>query len=144
MDFVDTNLFLHYVRDDALSRHIENEYQILSGPVAPFTSIVVEGELRALAEELKWGSTKRILMEELLSRCIILVVDDKPLANGSILENYIKISVFCRANGRVLSKNDLWIAVSASATQTRLLTTDKDFLPLNPLFFDTVWINPAL
>ena len=144
MDFADTNLFLHYVRDDALSRRIENEYHVLSGPVAPFTSIVVEGELRALAEELKWGSSKRILMEELLRRCVILIVDDKPLANGSILEKYIKISEFCRANGRVLSKNDLWIAASASATQTRLLTTDKDFLPLDPFFFSTVWINPAL
>ncbi len=141
---LDTNIYVHYVRDDVLARRIEQEYRLQSGPVAPLTSIVVEAELRALAEELNWGATKRTLMEELLNRSVVLSLDKNPLANGSQMERYIEVSEFCRTRGRVLSKNDLWIAAGAMATGATLLTTDKDFTPLDPLLLDCVWINPAL
>ena len=44
--------------------------------------------------------------------------------------------------GHPLAKSDAWIAATASVTGARLLTTDKDFDDLDPLFLSRDWIDP--
>ena len=41
-----------------------------------------------------------------------------------------------------MGKNDLWIAAVAVAANGWLLTTDKDFLPLDPYFLHVEWVDP--
>lgn len=65
-----------------------------------------------------------------------------PIAQSQLVSAYALISDYCRRNGAALSKNDLWIAATANVTRATLLTTDKDFDPLTPVFLDRDWIAP--
>lgn len=40
-----------------------------------------------------------------------------------------------------MGDNDLWIAATASVTNTPLITTDKDFEHLNGVFLELIWID---
>ena len=136
---LDTNIVLHYVRGDALHRLIERIYALLSAQNTLYISVVTVGEIRVLARTLGWGREKRVAMERFLQN-----FNQIPIPFGSILGDYVDIATFCRQNGRVLSKNDLWIAATARATGATLLTTDRDFEILAPDFIACQWINPVL
>ena len=42
-----------------------------------------------------------------------------------------------------MGKNDLWIAAAASAMNSTLVTTDKDFDHLQPAYISSIdWIDP--
>ena len=43
---------------------------------------------------------------------------------------------------RNMGKNDLWIAATAAATNTTLLTTDSDFDHCDKIFFNVLKIDP--
>lgn len=45
---------------------------------------------------------------------------------------------------RNMGKNDLWIAACAKASGAALLTTDKDYLHLDPDQLSVEWVDPAL
>jgi len=47
-------------------------------------------------------------------------------------------------NAFAMSDNDIWIAATASVLQATLLTTDKDFIPLNQVFLDVSLIDAAI
>ncbi len=77
-------------------------------------------------------------MEALLARFTVY-----PLPFANVIEKYVEVSEFSRKAGRVLGKNDLWIAATAKTTGATLLTTDKDFDHLAPALLARDWINPA-
>jgi len=135
-----TNIFLHYIRGDALSRQIEARYGLLSALPVPLLSVVCEGEIRALAEEFGWGEAKRRALEGLLGYFNVVPL----LPFTDIIENYVEVSEFSRKAGRVLGKNDLWIAATAKTTGATLLTTDKDFDHLAPALLARDWIDPVM
>jgi tRNA(fMet)-specific endonuclease VapC len=56
------------------------------------------------------------------------------------LSRYLLLS---RQLGRPMGENDVWIAAAARATNTRLLTTDRDFDHLHPTMLQRDWIDPA-
>jgi predicted nucleic acid-binding protein len=41
-----------------------------------------------------------------------------------------------------MGKNDLWIAATASVTNSALITTDKDFEHLDGVYLDYVYVDP--
>ena len=131
-------IHIHYVRADALARRIETRYRLLRSPDAPLISVVTVGEIRAFAAESGWGAGKLQTLEDLLGYAIAIPI---PFAN--VIENYVEVSEFSRRAGRVLGKNDLWIAATAKTTGATLLTTDKDFDHLAPALLARDWINPA-
>jgi tRNA(fMet)-specific endonuclease VapC len=135
---LDTNVLLHYVRDDALSHKIETQYQIIATG-QPLISVVTEAEMRTLAEEFTWGAGKRRRLENVLSLCTIV-----PIPFGNVVDAYVEISEYSRRVGRAMGKNDLWIAATAMVTGATLLTTDRDFTHLSPLFLILTWIDPTL
>ena len=45
---------------------------------------------------------------------------------------------------RNMGKNDLWIAATTAATNTVLLTADKDFDHLDKVFFSVIKIDPQI
>ena len=69
------------------------------------------------------------------------------------MEEYADIDAFSQRNhptmqlsgsARKMSKNDLWIAATASVFEATLLTTDSDFDHLHNIFFNVEYINPEL
>lgn len=136
---LDTNILLAYVRRGDLFRRIEATYALSTVLPVPAISVVSEGEIRALAEEFSWGTAKRNVMETLLAGLTVF-----PLPFDNVIEKYVQASEFSRRAGRVLGKNDLWIAATAIATQTTLLTTDKDFDVFSPVLLARDWINPVI
>ena len=139
MDILDSNILLHYVRQNPLAADIEARYALTTANPAPIISIVTEGELRALALQLAWGAQKRQQLEYLLGYFPII-----PLPFSQIVSVYAEIDDYSRRNGVAMGKNDIWIAATASVTGARLLTTDKDFDHLDGVFLSRDWIDPVL
>ena len=134
LQILDTNILVHYVRDDLMWSQIRVEYQLLLVEPTPIISIVSAGELRSLAQQWNWGRAKRDRMEFALGYFRIV-----PLDTPEQVSIYAEIDNCCLARGRVMGKNDLWIATTAALTDARLLTTDCDFDLL-----DTVFLNLEL
>jgi tRNA(fMet)-specific endonuclease VapC len=67
MDFVlDTNIVVHFVRNDAYARQLEQQFAPFSSGNHAFISIVSVGEIRSLAFQFRWGEEKIARMNLLL------------------------------------------------------------------------------
>ncbi len=133
----DTSIFIHYARNDDLSRSIEQIYALKTGARPIKVSVVTVGEMRALAARRKWGETKRQSVNDLLAQCQVIWID-----TDEILDAYAELNVFSIETGRPMGDNDLWIAATARVTGATLLTTDKDFDHLYPNYILLEWIDP--
>ena len=71
---------------------------------------------------MELGRDKLDRMEFLLSYFQTVPVD-----SPDQISIYSEIDNFCLERGRVMGKNDLWIAATAALTDARLLTSDADF-----------------
>jgi predicted nucleic acid-binding protein len=133
----DTNILVHLIRDDRLSRRIEANFGFRSPSTLSIISAVEEGEIESLALQFQWGDARKQRMRELLDRFLIV-----PLGYSGVVAAYARIDNHCRRIGRSMAQNDLWIAATAHATGARLITTDRDFDHLDPLFLTRDWIDP--
>ena len=133
---LDTNILVHYVRDDTTWARIRMDYQLLVVEPTPLISIVTAGELRSLARQRNWGQDKRDRMEFALGYFKIVPVD-----TPEQIAIYAEIDNFCLERGRVMGKNDLWIAATAALTDARLLTSDADFESLDGVFLNLEWVR---
>ena len=70
--------------------------------------------------------------------------DEIFIDNRAIVDAYASIDAYFSRQGRPMGKNDLWIAATTHALGARLLTTDRDFDPLSPMFLERGWIDPSL
>ena len=134
---LDTNILLHYIRRDALSQDIEARYHLHISSPPPLISVVTQGEIRSLAEQLHWGEARKRHLTLLLDTCIVL-----PLGLPGLIGAYAAIDAHNVSVGRKIGDNDVWIAATAHSTKARLLTTDKDFDHLHSLFLLRDWIDP--
>jgi predicted nucleic acid-binding protein len=57
-----------------------------------------------------------------------------PLEYPRLIDAYAAIDAWSLQKGRAIGKNDIWIAVAATVTGVRLLTTDSDFDHLDGVF----------
>jgi len=73
------------------------------------------------------GDEKRSRLAGLRDR--VVSVD---IADPRVIDAYADISSLAKSSGWGIfnQKNDLWIGATARVTGARLLTTDRDFLPL--------------
>ena len=136
MNFIlDTNLVLVYLRDNDLSRKIEQDLKLLSGEHNLIISVVSVGELKSLAIQNQWGEKKIKSLLHTLSSFLITDINTE-----EILDRYAEIDAFSQGklegkkvnfSSRNMGKNDLWIAATASIYHLELLTTDNDFQHLN-------------
>ena len=133
---LDTNILVHYVRDDATWEVVRTDYQLLVVEPTPVLSIVSAGELRSLARQWRWGQVKLDRMEFALGYFPVLPIESPDLVNI-----YAEIDSHCQDRGRIMGKNDLWIAATAVFSDARLLTTDCDFDELDPLFLKRDWVS---
>jgi len=135
---LDTNILLAYVRQSLLFAWIEAQYSLTTTAPTPLISIVTQGEMRALALRLAWGTGKQQHLNQLLNLFTAV-----PLPFSGIIDAYARIDHFCVQNGLTVGKNDLWIAATAHVTGATILTTDRDFDPLHGLFLQRDWVDPA-
>lgn len=134
---LDTNVLVHFVRGSDLWVWIRGRYDLLATHPRPLISVVTVGELRSLALLYGWGQAKLDQMEFCLGYFKTVTIHD-PV----IIDRYAVIDSHFQSRGHVLGKNDLWIAATAAATGTRLLTIDRDFDRLDPDFVSREWIDP--
>jgi tRNA(fMet)-specific endonuclease VapC len=134
---LDTNVLVHLIRGDAVWRRVRSTYEPLLIDPLPLVSVITVGELRSLALQFNWQAAKIDQMEFYLGYFMRISIDDP-----EILRAYAVIDAYTQQTGHPLEKNDTWIAATASVTVARLLTTDKDFDRLDPLFLKRDWIDP--
>ena len=133
---LDTNILLHLVRDKWIGKSIESRFQLRTRPQRPLVSIITMGEALAFAKRLSWGPQKAAALEALIREVVIIDISDE------VLSSYAEIDFFLRRTGNPIQNNDVWLAATAVATGAHLLTTDKDFDPLDPTYLNRTWIDP--
>ncbi len=133
---LDTNILVHCVREGRLWASIREDYQLLLIEPTPIVSAVTSGELRSLALQFRWGTAKLERMEFVLGYFVEI-----PVESGRVVTTYATIDAHFQVRGQPMGKNDLWIAATAVASDATLLTTDRDFDRLDPLFLTREWIH---
>lgn len=126
-DLLDTNVFVHLVRDDEVGKRLKREQHLLMADPAPAFCVVTEGELRSLAYQFNWGRDKLDRMRLLLEH-----FSRVPIDTPEVVEAYAVIDADSRANGVSMGTNDVWFAAVAHVTGFDLITTDRDFDHLHP------------
>jgi len=137
---LDTNVLVAAVRQNALYGRIEQQYQLQGGPDRPFCCIVTHGEILSLARQFGWGSDKLTQLGHILTTVVSWIDISRP----SLVEAYAEIDVYSASVKRTMGKNDIWIAAAAAVTSLPLLTTDRDFLHLDPTFLTCEYIDPGV
>jgi len=146
MDFVlDTNIILHYLKDSEEKRWISENVGPLQEGNIPMISVVSVAEIRALAAKNNWGNKRTLAIEEFLKELVII-----DIKYNELIDAYVQIDTFSQGkskekplniSSRNMGKNDLWIAATTLLTNSKLITTDKDFEHLNNVFFEVILVN---
>jgi tRNA(fMet)-specific endonuclease VapC len=118
---LDTNIVLQLARGNDYGRRIEATYRLQTRPFRPLISIVTAGELLAFARRRGWGVTRVQTLNEIMGQFVVIDI------NRPVIERYADIHAFLVSSGKAVGDNDVWIAATASATSSLLITTDKDF-----------------
>ncbi len=135
---LDTNILVHLVRDKELGRRINTAYDLTRTLGTALISVVTVGELQSFAQQCGWGEEKRKKVADIVGEVVIIDINHQ-----EILDRYGEIDTFLVKAGRTVGDNDVWIAATASVADATLLTTDKDFDPLDGKFIQRFWIDPG-
>src|SRR6266536_2987955 len=127
---LDTTILLHWLRDDAFAARLEQRYALSSSSLRPLICEVSLGEMLAMSRRRQWGEHRCQRLAEMERQ--VVAVD---ISNRDVLDAYADLSTLAQSSGWALfhAKNDLWVGTGTQATTSHLLTTDKDFLPLQSL-----------
>lgn len=146
MNYVlDTNAVLLYLRDDKTKRLLEETYEIFLPHNTAIASLATVAEIYSIGLQRDWGARKIKLVRKFLNRLVVVEI-----RFGELIDAYIQIDAFSQGNlknrplkftARNMGKNDLWIAATAYVTESKLLTTDRDFEHLHGEFFDVIFID---
>ena len=136
---LDTNILLGLARKAHWARSAYERFRLADPAVISFTSVVCVGEILAIAERNGWGRDKRTGLDRMLREFPAL-----PIKDPDILQSYALIDAWSSGKpvaaprgiqppkpARRMAKNDLWIAATAHASGSVLLSTDDDFEHLN-------------
>ncbi len=135
---LDTNILVHYARGDEVWDRLRRSHELFVRDPRPLISVVTAGELWSIAFQRSWREKKLRSAEFSLGYFTQISIDWT-----KIIRQYALIDSHFKRRGIKYGKNDLWIAATASAMGAILLTTDRDFDAMNPLFLTREWINPA-
>ena len=142
---LDTNILLLYLREDKIISKIESEYRISDNDNLVLISVVSKGELLALAMKNNWGEKRIAKLGAFFDQFFII-----DIAADDIIERYAQIDAFSQGkfnefpstfSARNMGKNDIWIAATASLSEAKLITTDKDFNHLDNIFLDLILLE---
>lgn len=134
---LDTNVVVQLARGKAAGESIDRTFGIRARRERPLLSIVSVGELHSLAKLWSWGVGRISGLRSLISELVVVDIQREP-----IFERYAEIHAHCVKKGISIGDNDTWIAATAAVTEALLLTTDKDFDPLDGIFLRRLLITP--
>lgn len=146
MNYVlDTNIILLYLKDDETKKFIEDNYGPFQEGNNPIISIVTIAEIRSIALKNNWGEKRIKIVEEFMDELVVIEIRFNDLINA-----YAQIDAFSqgklknkplKTTSRNMGKNDLWIAATTYVTNSKLITTDRDFEHLDGEFFQVIIID---
>jgi len=147
---LDTGVVLGYIRAAGYAEYIEKKYAPFTPPNIPLISVVSKGEIYSLAKQFGWGGGKLKTLDELLRK--LPTVD---ISHDQIIQRYSEIDAFSLGKdkarplrsgqtARIMGKNDLWIAATASVLNAALVAIDHDFDHLSGVFMDVIYIDQKL
>lgn len=147
---LDTGVVLGYIRAAGYAEYVEKKYAPFAPPNTPLISVVSKGEIYSLAKQFGWAGGKLKALDELLRK--LPTVD---ISHDQIIQRYSEIDAFSLGKdkarplptgqtARVMGKNDLWIAATASVLNATLLAIDHDFDHLSSLFLNVIYIDQKL
>ena len=143
---LDTNILLVYLRSKETKSYVDQVYQPFALPNIPLISVVSKGEIKSLGLKNRWGSARFQALNTFLNELVIVDINAE-----DIIEAYAQIDAFSQGRlkdeplettSRNMGKNDLWIAATASVTNSNLLTTDGDFDHLDGKYMKVIKIEP--
>ncbi|MGB8479313.1 MAG: type II toxin-antitoxin system VapC family toxin [Acidobacteriaceae bacterium] len=137
---LDTNILLALIRGKELGKYITHTYKLAEVLRRPLISIVAYGELMAMAERQNWVEKRRNSLNSMLDSMVTLDLNDPAILEGYVAVDQANMKV--QKGARVLSNNDMWIAATTRAANAVLLTTDQDFLHLNPRVCAVEYVDP--
>lgn len=119
---------------------IDQRFALRASKVRPRVCVVSHGEVRVLAGGNGWGEPKLAALQKAPDS--LVSVD---ISHANVLDAYVEIDLYSQQHtdgARNMGKNDLWIAASAKTTGATLLTTDKDFDPLDGALLSVEYVDP--
>lgn len=137
---IDTCVFIHIVRDTLTGRKCLEALEKYDEAANIIVSVVTKAELESFIAQNNWGKPKIDRLNKILAEITYIDIAN---ADHLLIDSYTEIDAFSKRkikdrNGNLLSgsarkmgKNDLWIAATAYALDTPLMTTDGDFDHLN-------------
>jgi tRNA(fMet)-specific endonuclease VapC len=134
---LDTCILVHLVRGDDVGRRIQKTYNLRAFYKECLISVVTCGEMEKLGREFGWDNAKLTAMRQLMGQLITVDINDT-----SIIHLYAEIDCYSDQVGKVMGKNDAWIAATAKATGYTLITNDNDFDHLHPHHLNLLFIDP--
>jgi tRNA(fMet)-specific endonuclease VapC len=135
---LDTNVVVALVRNNDLGSYLDSTYRLTAGIQPFYVSVVLLGEVRALALKFGWAAARQASLVSLLA--LFTPLD---ISYEDVLQAYADIDAHSEAHGRTMGKNDLWMAATARAFDLTLLTTDTDFDHLHGAWIDLEWVDPT-
>jgi len=143
--FFDTNAILIYLKDREKKDWLDKNYDPLGNENTAIISVVVLGELESISLRNNWGQRRIKNLQIFLQKFLIADINSR-----DIIERYGEIDAFSQGklkdkplgdSSRNMGKNDLWIAATSSITNSKLITSDKDFRHLNGKYLDLILIE---
>ena len=141
---LDTNILVHLVRKSPVKAMVEQEFHLADTQNTSIVSVVSLGEIRSLAIQNHWGQQRIDILEEILKQYLVADINSE-----DVIERYAEIDAFSQGKlpgrplgltARNMTKNDLWIAATASVLEATLITTDTDFAHLDGVFLNLAQI----
>jgi tRNA(fMet)-specific endonuclease VapC len=102
----------------------------------------------SIALQNNWGERKVEALKKLLTQFIIIDVTGE---NEELLNAYAEIDAYSKqrhpsktlpGSAKPMGKNDMWVAATAMATNSTLLTTDGGFMHLDKEFLNIMFYHP--
>lgn len=133
---LDTNIVLYLLRGKAAGQWIKQNYQLDTRTVRPLVSMISVGEILAIAERQNYGPKKREKLHSLLENLVVVEI------KFPIAQEYARIQAILQGQGTPIGENDTWIAATAAATASSLLTSDHHFEKLPPGLINFEIVDP--
>jgi predicted nucleic acid-binding protein len=142
---LDSNVILFYIRDSKTKKFIEETFSPFQAENTAIISIVTVAEIMSMAKQQNWGENKLKVVERLFDSLVIVEI-----RYADLIEAYAQIDAFsqnklanrkAKTTSRNMGKNDLWIAATTLVTNSKLITSDKDFNHLDGDFFDVLFFE---
>jgi len=142
---LDTNILLHLVRKSPIKAKVEQEFRLSDAQNTVLVSVVSLGEIRSLAIQNQWGERRIEILNAILKEYLVADINSE-----DVIERYAEIDAFSQGKlpgkplgltSRNMSKNDLWVAATASVLEATLITTDADFVHLKGAFLDLAQVS---